>query len=528
VPPRLTQLCTPRFKEFGPVRYARIVYDPTTKRSRGTAFVCFWNAEDAQKVLYESEVLNQGLFGETSDKNKKGQPQSLLMPDVGTSKAAKLTLHGRVVAAIAAVSKDDADKFREDRDKKGAAKADRRNLYLMREGVIFPSWAIAQTLHPTDMNARQSSFDARKALLRSNPGLYISRTRLSIRQIPLYVSDGMMKRLANYALKAFDQEVRAGHQKPLTQDELNNTVIDAAGPASAAIVNKAERIKGVPPSRVRQAKVLRQTDRVDPLTGLGRSKGYGFLELASHADALRMLRWANANKDVGALFRGWWREALEKMILQVETGEGQTGKGTKVKEKEERLKRLREKMAELEEEEEIARGKAARREAKGTTAGEGGRSQKCLIIECKFFLFFSEPLSFVREFGLTRTRLLLSVSIENATVTKRRAEKAERSREKAKRSKVRATFPLLPMLPVFTGITPLTSEPVFFLRFLFVAARRTATRTTQTRSRSRARPRRRARSARRAVRARRARRPSWQARPRRKEPRTRARRRGRG
>lgn len=58
--------CRRRFKAFGPVRYARIVFDPTTKRSRGTAFVCFWNDEDAQKVLYESEVLNAGLYGEVS------------------------------------------------------------------------------------------------------------------------------------------------------------------------------------------------------------------------------------------------------------------------------------------------------------------------------------------------------------------------------------------------------------------------------------------------------------------------------
>lgn len=55
-----------RFKAFGPVRYARIVYDSTTKRSRGTAFVCFWNDEDAQKVLQASGGLNAGLFGEVS------------------------------------------------------------------------------------------------------------------------------------------------------------------------------------------------------------------------------------------------------------------------------------------------------------------------------------------------------------------------------------------------------------------------------------------------------------------------------
>ena len=304
------------------------------------------------------------------------------MADPATSGAAGLTLNGRVLAAVSAVSKDDADKLREDRDKKGAAKTDRRNLYLMREGVIFPSWAIAQTLHPADMAARQASFDARKGLLRSNPSLYISRTRLSVRQIPLYVSDGMMKRLANYAMKEFEKEVKLGHQKALTTDEKNNAVLDASGVLPPS---KTERIKGVPPSRVRQAKILRQTDRVDPLTGLGRSKGYGFLELGSHADALRVLRWANANKDVGALFRGWWRETLEKLIEKEESAEGpKSGKGTSAKDRAERAKRLKEKMAELVEEEDNARGKAIKRDGKGKAPASGeGRNAKCLIIECE-------------------------------------------------------------------------------------------------------------------------------------------------
>ncbi|GAA5924541.1 mRNA-binding ribosome biosynthesis protein NOP4 [Sporobolomyces koalae] len=392
------------FKQFGKVRYARIVYDPTTKRSRGTAFVCMWNFDEAQQVLRESETLNAGLGGETS--NKKSTT-SLLMADPSTSGASRLTLHGRVIAAVAAVSKNDADKLREDRDKKGNTKTDRRNLYLMREGVIFPSWAIAKTLSAADMDARQSSFDARKGLLRSNPSLYISRTRLSVRQIPLYVTDGMMKRLANHALKQFQIDMKAGLQKPFTEEELA-FVEDASGMKEP---EKVERKKGVPLSRVRQAKILRQSDRVDPLTGLGRSKGYGFLELGTHADALRVLRWANANKDVNRLFRVWWREALEKMIDQVEKGEGKVGKEVKVKEKEERLKRLNEKMAELEEEEKLAEEKASKREAAGKAAtGEQGRSSKCLIIE---------------------------FSIENAVTTKRRAEKADRAREKAKRAKER-------------------------------------------------------------------------------------------
>ncbi|GEM09294.1 ribosomal processing [Rhodotorula toruloides] len=389
------------FKQFGPVRYARVVFDPVTKRSRGTAFVCFWNKEHAQAVLAESEALNKG----TSTKKT-----TLLMADPTSSSASRLTLHGRVLAAVPAVSKGQADKLREDRDKKGGAKTDRRNLYLMREGVIFPTWAIAKTLSAADMDARQSSFDARKGLLRSNPSLYISRTRLSIRQIPLYVSDGMLKRLANHAIREFERDVKAGLQKPLTEEELITFVPDASG-AKEPTWNKVERKKGIPLGKVRQSKILRQNDRVDALTGLGRSKGYGFLELGTHADALRVLRWANANKEVNRLFRVWWREELDKMVDSVEKGEGKLGKGLKVGEKEDRLKRLQEKRKELEEEENLAKEKEAKREAQGKSlTGEAGRSSKCLIIE---------------------------FSIENAVTTKRRAEKAERAREKARRAKER-------------------------------------------------------------------------------------------
>jgi nucleolar protein 4 len=71
------------------------------------------------------------------------------------------------------------------------------------------------------------------------------------------------------------------------------------------------------------------------------------------------------------------------MIAKVEGGEAGVGKGVTVKDRDERLKRLREKMTELVEEEELAAGKAAKKTAKGGVAGEGGRNQKLLIIECE-------------------------------------------------------------------------------------------------------------------------------------------------
>lgn len=52
-----------RFRAFGPLRYARITMDHDLGRSRGTGFVCFWNKEDADKVIEQSDILRQETMG---------------------------------------------------------------------------------------------------------------------------------------------------------------------------------------------------------------------------------------------------------------------------------------------------------------------------------------------------------------------------------------------------------------------------------------------------------------------------------
>ncbi len=79
-------------------------------------------------------------------------------------------------------------------------KADKRNMYLLREGgkhmfpsiyarlllthctVIMPNTPASENLTPTEIERRTSGFNARRALLKSNPSLFISKTRLSVRQ----------------------------------------------------------------------------------------------------------------------------------------------------------------------------------------------------------------------------------------------------------------------------------------------------------------------------------------------------------
>jgi len=87
-------------------------------------------------------------------------------------------------------------------------------------------------------------------------------------------------------------------------DETLSPALEAKGKKST----RGERV-----TAVIQSKILRQTDRVDPLTNLGKSKGFGFLEMRTHKDALKVLRWSNNNPEVGPLMREWAAAELDDL-----------------------------------------------------------------------------------------------------------------------------------------------------------------------------------------------------------------------
>lgn len=218
-------------------------------------------------------------------------------------------------------------------------------IYFTFPPVIMPNTPSAELLTPADVERRTSSFNARRALLKSNPSLFISKTRLSVRQIPIFVTERMLKRLASHAVKAFESEVKQDLRQPLTADELARVEMEMSvlvvGDGDAVEMDKDEqkdKKKGKFKGRdtgVKQAKIVRQAERVDALTGKGRSKGYGFIEMSKHADALRLLRWANNNPDVGPLFNLWWKDELEN-LLKLENAKPESEKDDA------RVKRLKE------------------------------------------------------------------------------------------------------------------------------------------------------------------------------------------
>lgn len=123
---------------------------------------------------------------------------------------------------------------------------------------------------------RESSFKARKATLSKSPDLYVSATRLSIRNLPLSVTEKELKSACVSAISKFKQQVQKEERQHLTQEE------------------RSEGWDKKP--KLMQVKIMRDKDRVDK-DGNMRSKGFGFVEWQHHAHALAMLRWMNANDE---------------------------------------------------------------------------------------------------------------------------------------------------------------------------------------------------------------------------------------
>jgi nucleolar protein 4 len=183
----------------------------------------------------------------------------------------------------------------------------------------MPNTPGAERLTPIEIERRTRSFNTRRQQLKSNPSLYISKVRLSVRQIPLFVSERLLKRLASHAIRTFEDEVKKGARVALTEDELSAIAEGENEESAVKEVSEDKKTKGKRKmvgrqTGVRQVKIVRQQERADPVTGKGRSKGYGFIEMHKHADALRVLRWANNNPELGSLFDGWRKDELKDLI----------------------------------------------------------------------------------------------------------------------------------------------------------------------------------------------------------------------
>ncbi|KAK3634917.1 RNA recognition motif-containing protein [Elasticomyces elasticus] len=280
------------FRNFGAVRYARVVVDRETQRTKGTGFVCFYEVDDAEKCLRGAPRRTMPTEAEKkAAEYKHALASKSILQNENTDPSGEYTLDGRVLQVTRAVAKGEANRlteegtnYRSKRDK------DKRRLYLLSEGTIATNTKLWEQLPPSEKTMREASVKQRKTLIESNPSLNLSLTRLSVRNIPRSIGSKELKALAREAVVGFATDLKNGLREKLSREELERGGEDM----KVAEATRKRAGKGL----VRQAKVVYEGvggGKVQEETGAGRSRGYGFIEYYTHRSALMGLRWLNGH-----------------------------------------------------------------------------------------------------------------------------------------------------------------------------------------------------------------------------------------
>jgi len=100
-----------------------------------------------------------------------------------------LFLDGRQLSVTLALSREEASKIKSNDDRK---KLDKRNLYLSKEGTMDLQSVIAKKLSKPELVKRQRAAAEKKAKL-ANPNYFVSKTRISVRNLSATVSEKQLK-----------------------------------------------------------------------------------------------------------------------------------------------------------------------------------------------------------------------------------------------------------------------------------------------------------------------------------------------
>ena len=275
------------FSRFGPLRYARIVLDPETSRSRGSGFVSFRQAADARQCLRAAPKASLS----TPSNGTRTSVKHSVLEDTQADPLGYYSIEGRVLQITLAVDRSEAQRLTvQGQNARDSRERDKRRLYLLAEGTISSQSPFYGTLTPSEIKLREESAKQRQALVKSNPMLHISLTRLSVRNIPRHITSKDLKALAREAVVCFAKDVKEGRRRPLSKEELTR------GCDLMRAAEQARKAKGI--GIVKQAQIVfegKDGKKVGEKSGAGKSRGYGFIEFASHRWALMGLRWLNGH-----------------------------------------------------------------------------------------------------------------------------------------------------------------------------------------------------------------------------------------
>lgn len=161
-------------ENFGETVYCLICKDKETGESKGTAFVKFKSADDANKCL--SEFRDKDMV-------------------------TKFNVNGRNLMILPAISRERV----QDLKKQPLKHKDKRNLHLAREDFIKPTSEEAEGVSKSDLEKRKL-LDLRKREKLKNLHNFVSDVRLCIHNLPQSVDDTRLKQI-------FMKNIKEDHPK---------------------------------------------------------------------------------------------------------------------------------------------------------------------------------------------------------------------------------------------------------------------------------------------------------------------------
>ncbi|KAN0008681.1 hypothetical protein ACTFIU_009408 [Dictyostelium citrinum] len=245
-----------KFEEFGKLVFCRLVLDKITQKPTGKAFVKYYEQDDARRAVEacSSTPLYDLSLEEKINKNKKDSKKESKKNSLSVSSLLQggVMLDGRCLVVCYAVDHQQATAFKE----KKVENVDKKNRHLLNIGKIIQNSVEGKQLDEKDWALRNQADKENQTKLKVNPNYYVSPTRLCIRNLPLHVTDTILKNAT---------------MKILKQANIKDKIVFA--------------------------KVACDNERVNA-EGKAKSKGYAFIECSTHQGALEILHKTNNNSKV--------------------------------------------------------------------------------------------------------------------------------------------------------------------------------------------------------------------------------------
>eukprot|EP01132_Coremiostelium_polycephalum_P005177 gene5177-6445_t len=240
-----------KFEPYGKMKFCKLVRDKITDKPTGKAFIKYLSKSSADRVIEDGKrttlydpTKEEKSNSKSKDKKKKSEISISALLQGG------IILDGRHLIIDRAVDHQTAHQYKQlNKDEN----VDKKNRNLLNIGKILPNSEDGKLLTDWDWKLRNDADLENNTKLKVNPNYFVSPTRLCIRNVPIHVTDSLLKQVCLKVLKQSNEK-----------------------------------------GKVVYSKIIVDKERVNSM-GQPKSKGFAFIEADNHQTALTILHKLNNN-----------------------------------------------------------------------------------------------------------------------------------------------------------------------------------------------------------------------------------------